>query len=181
MRLSVFDDDSTFGGTTGMRPVVLRGTVTVSQLFSPNLFNIGDWIKAALRNNGFDVVNVRTSAAGWVGYSNNVEIELNVFNEHTADEARRNAITAIEGYTANFGLNKVFHNTTLSVAYDGYQQQQSGGSTPKPSSGPPSTYNQYSSGGSVSGFLDNFALGLGVSTPMAALIGAGVLIVILRR
>ena len=181
MRFSIFDDDSTLGATAGMRHVVLRGTVTVSQMFSPNLFNIADWIKDALRKNGFEVVNVRMSAAGWVGYANNVEIELNVFNEYTGDEARRNAIAAIEGYTANFGLNKVFHNTTLSVAYDGYQHQQSGGSVPKPSSGPPSTYDQYPSGGGVSGFLDNFALGLGVSTPVAALIGIGALIVILRR
>ena len=163
-----------------MRSVVLRGTVTVSQLFSPNLFNIGDWIKSALQSNGFDVVNVRTSASGYIGYSNNVEIELNVFNEFTSEQARQNAIVAIEGYRANFGLNKVFSNTTLSVAYDGYQQQ-SGTTNPKPSSGPPSTYNQYPTGGGVSGFLDSFALGLGVSTPVAALIGAGILIVILRR
>ena len=181
MRFSIFDNDSTLGATAGMRPVVLRGTVTVSGMFSPNFFNIAEWIKTALRNNGFDVVNVRTTSAAWIGYTTNIEIELNVFNEFTGDEARRKAIAAIEDYTANFGLNKVFHNTTLSVAYDGYQHQQGGGSVPKPSSGPPSTYDQYPSGGGVSGFLDNFALGLGVSTPVAALIGIGALIVILRR
>ena len=179
MRFSIFDNDSTLGATAGMRPVVLRGTVTVSQLFSPNLFNIADWIKAALRNNGFDVVNVRMSAAGWVGYANNVEIELNVFNEFTGDEARRNAIAAIEGYTANLGLNKVFHNTTLSVAYDGYQAPS--GSSTKPSTNPPSSYDYQSGTNTGSGFVENFAMGLGVSTPVAALIGIGALIVILRR
>ena len=179
MRFSIFDDDSTLGATAGMRPVVLRGTVTVSGMFSPNFFNIAEWIKTALRNNGFDVVNVRTTSAAWIGYTTNIEIELNVFNEFTGDEARRNAIAAIEDYTANFGLNKVFHNTTLSVAYDGYQAPS--GSNPKPSTNPPSSYDHQSGTDTGSGFVENFAMGLGVSTPVAALIGIGALIVILRR
>ena len=193
MRLSIFDPDDNFGEVSGgWRPVVLRGTVEVSQLFSPNLFNIGDWIKTALQNNGFSVVNVRTSAAGYVGYANNVEIELNVFNEFTSEQARVNAIAAIEAYRANFGFNKVFYNTTLSVAFDGYKAPSTGGGgstskppVPNPSKSPPSNYDKSSdkSDGSdgISSFFDKLGLGLGVSTPIAILIAAGVAIVILRK
>jgi len=131
------------GTIAGMRSVVLRGTTTVSQLFSPNLFNVGEWIKTALRSSGFEVVNVRTTAANWFGYAMNVEIELNVFNEFTSDQARGNAIAAIEAYTANYGVNKVFSNTTLSVAYDGYQAPSAGGTNPRPSQSPPSSHDQY--------------------------------------
>lgn len=137
-------------GLDNARVVVLRGTTTVSQLFSPNLFPINEWIKTGLENRGFSVNAVRTSAAGiFTGYQNNVEIELNVYNEYTAEQARQNAIAAIEDYRANYGLNKVFSNTTLDVVSDAFVYQAGnlgtvnvyGGGNTRPASSPPSAYN----------------------------------------
>src|SRR5689334_15450431 len=112
MNFSLYDFDDGLGDTGTRRVVVLRGTTTVSQLFSPNLFDISGWIKTGLENRGFSVNAVRMSAAGWIGYTNNIEIELNVDTAYTAEQARGNAIVAIEDYRANYGLNKVFSNTT---------------------------------------------------------------------
>jgi hypothetical protein len=192
MNFSAFEDDQTLGNTGG-RIVVLRGTTTVSQLFSPNLFPISQWIQTGLENRGFIVNAVRMSAAGWIGYANNIELELYVYNEHTAEQARVNAIRAIEDYRANFGFNQVFSNTTLDVVSDAYVPPgdpgyiHNGGNvgTVTVSGGwgnaqnPPSAYNQSNQqqGGGGSNFLDNLGLGLGVSTPIV--IGAGALLLLL--
>src|SRR5690606_8322328 len=119
MNFSVFHDDGTLGAVNS-RIVVLRGSTTVSQLFSPNFLPIDNWLRQSLQGFGFSVVAVRSSTANWVGYALNIEIEVDVYNHHSAEEARVNAIQAIEAYTANYGLNKVFSNTTLRVVYDAY-------------------------------------------------------------
>ena len=194
MNLSIFDDDGTFG-LDNARQVVLRGTVTVSQLFSPNLFDVSGWIKTALQNAGFYVVAVRMSAAGWIGYTNNIEIELEVYNSFTSEQARVNAIAAIEAYTANFGLNKPFYNTTLSVAYDAYvapgSSSSGGGSHPKSNpkannsgggSGYQSPYDQSANAPSSGGdFLGNLGKGLGLSSPYALVAAGLILVIALKR
>jgi hypothetical protein len=178
---SIFSDDDTLG-LDNSRVVVLRGTTTVSQLFSPNLFNIGDWIRTALENKGFSVVAVRTSAAAWIGYANNLEIELNVFNNFTSEQARVNAILAIEAYTANFGLNKVFSNTTLAVAYDAYVPPAStSGTTRNPVSPVPSrTPSVFDQSIPTSDSTLNFWSAAGLTTPVAV-VGAGLLLLLLLR
>lgn len=180
------------------RIVVLRGTTTVSQLFSPNFFDVAGWIRDWLTERGFGVVAVRMSAAGWLGYSNNIEIELNVNNEYTSEEARLNAIREIDSITANSGFNNVFSNTTLSVVSDAYvQAQQPGGGyyqLPPIDGGtvyanPPSSYNQQPG---VNGnppvppagsgdFLSSLGLGLGTSTPIVLLGAAILLVVVLKK
>lgn len=186
---SIFDGDHLLGDTGTRRVVVLRGTTTVSQLFSPNFFDIEDWAKTALQSHGFDVVNVRMSAAGYIGYSNNLEIELNVDTAYSAEQARQNAIVAIEAYTANWGLNKVFSNTTLSVASDAMASGSgiggsigSGGSRTNGdgSTNPPSVYDRTTDAPSSGDFLSNLGLGLGVSTPVV-LLGGGVLLLLLLK
>ena len=172
MNLSIFEDDETLGRMAGTRVVVLRGTVTVSQLFSPNLFNVDRWMKTGLENRGFSVNAVRMSPAGWIGYTNAVEIELNVFNEYSAEQARSNAINAITDTTANFGLNSVFSNVTLSVVYDA---NPSAGVVPSP----PSEYNLPPVGDG--GFFSNLGKSLGVSAPIALVAGGLVVLVMLRR
>ena len=115
MRFSIFEDDNTLG-LDNARVVVLRGSTTVNRLFNSSAFPIDSWIRTALVNANFDVVAVRyswQSSLPFGGNGVNVEIECNVFNNFTAEQARVNAITAIEAYTANLGLNKPFYNTTL--------------------------------------------------------------------
>lgn len=189
MNFSVFDnDDETFGDLADARVVVLKGSTTVSQLFSPNFFPIDRWLRTALEIAGFSVNAVRSSAAAWIGYALNIEIEIEVYNRHTSEQARSNAIRAIEAYTANYGLNKVFSNTTLSVTFDafvppstgGSQPPRTGGVKPSPSPSPPSSYDQTNTRGQQQGgsaFLDNLGLGLGVSTPVV--IGTAALLVVL--
>lgn len=111
------------------RVVVLRGSTTVSELFSPGIwsggnlvFNFSEWIRVGLENRGFSVIAARVSASGWTGNQYNLEIEINLLNNHTSEEARVNAIQAINSITANYGLNTPFSNTTLSVASDAYGQ-----------------------------------------------------------
>ena len=180
------------------RVVVLRGTTTSSQLFSPNFFDLADWIREWLTGRGFDVIAVRMSAAGWLGYSNNIEIELNVNNEYTSEEARVNAIREINSITANSGFNYVFSNTTLNVVSDAYVPPGGGGLYQLPPidggtvyANPPSSYNQQpgvngnppappaSTGGSD--FLASLGLGAGISTPIALIGGAVVLLLVLRK
>lgn len=151
------------------RVVVLRGTTTVSQLFSPNIFDINGWLKTGLENRGFSVINARVVPAGWFsGYSDNVEIELNVFNNFTAEDARQNAIAAIEDISANFGLNRVFSNTTLSVVSDAYGQS---------GSNPPSTYDLNNSNGEGNDFWGGFLKGSGATV----IVGGVVLAIILLK
>lgn len=187
MKFSIFDNDGTLGQEE-TRTVVLRGTVTVSQLFSPNLFNVDSWMETGLRNRGFTVNKVRMSAAGWIGYTNNVEIETELYNSFTAEQQRRAIQSAIGEITANYGVNRVFYNVTLSVAYDANAAQSGGSaaSTPKPrtstssnapSPSPPSTYDQSAGSPRGSNFVDNLGLGLGVSTPIV--VGAAALLVVL--
>lgn len=183
MNLSLFDDDGTLG-LDNARQVVLKGTVGVSNWFSPNFLDIAGWIRTALENKGFKVVNVRISVANWVGYVQNVEIELEVYNNFTSEQARVNAIAAIEAYTANFGLMKPFYNTTLSVAYDAYVAPNSGSPKSTPKSTPyVSAYDKSASVGSNSSgdFLGNFGKGLGLSSPYALLAGGVLLIILLKR
>src|SRR5687768_9188014 len=104
MNFSVFeyDDDDTFGDLANARSVVLKGTTTVNALFNSSAFPIGDWFKRALEGAGFEVTNVRwswNSSIPFGGNAANVEIEVELFNWHTSDEARVNAIRAIEAYT----------------------------------------------------------------------------------
>lgn len=115
--LHSFEQSAKFGAAS--RIVVLRGTLTVSQLFSPNLFNVDQWLLNGLRNQGFTVNAVRMSAAGWVGYSNNVEIETVLNNEFSAEQQRTAIQNGISNITANYGLNRVFSNVALNIAYDG--------------------------------------------------------------
>ena len=186
MHFSVFESDDNLGQLENSRVVVLRGSTTPSQLFSPNFFDISGYIRKALEMGGFSVNAVRTSAGPqWIGYAQTVEIEINLFNWHTSEEARSNAIRAIEAYTANYGLNKVFSNTTLSVAYDAYVPPASGSGSnpkpPKPQPSPPSNYDTSQPGYGSSQFLDNLGLGLGVSTPVVIGAGALLLLLMLRR
>lgn len=134
MNFSIFDNDGGFGNLEGARIVVLSGSTTAAGLFSPNFINHGKWIKTALENAGFSVLNVRASTPFTFGaYVLNLEIEIEVFNDFTAEQARRNAMRAIEAYTANYGLNKVYSNTTLSVDFDALPASA-------PSGSPPSSY-----------------------------------------
>ena len=188
MRFSIFEDDNTLG-LDNARVVVLRGSTTVNRLFNSSAFPIDSWIRTALVNAGFDVVAVRyswQSSLPFGGNGVNVEIEINVYNNFTSEQARVNAITAIEAYTANLGLNKPFYNTTLSVAYDAYVppgQTGSGGTRPRvvPPASPPSTYDQSGVPNSGSQFFGNLGYALGISTPMAVLLALGVGLVILKR
>ena len=183
MRFSVFDGDEGLG-LENARVVVLRGSTTVSQLFSPNLFDIRSWIKTALENAGFSVNAVRMSAAGWVGYSNNLEIEINVYLNFTAEQARQNAIQAIDSYTANFGMNRVFLNTTLSVVSDSLPVVALANVRNVRTASPISQYD-YTGGQNVAddsgNFVRNFAAGLGLSTPVAVVGGGIFLLLLLRR
>lgn len=191
MNLSVFDND-TLGLVDG-RSVVLRGTTTVNRLFNSSVFPIESWLETALENAGFDVVNARYEWNSWFNDNSiNVEIELNVYNWHTSDEARQNAIAAIEAYTANDGLNKVFFNTTLTVSYDGYVAPgtsptgNTGGGGSR-GGGPPSGFD--SSGNQRTDRNDDdddddgnsFLKGLGLSTPWAILGAAVIALVVLRK
>ena len=182
MRFSIFEDDHTLG-LDNARPVVLRGSSTLNRLFNSSIFPIESWITAALSNAGFDVVAVRyswVSSVPFGGNAINMEIEINVYNEFTAEQARVNAIRAIEAYMANYGLNKVFYNTTLSVASDSYVPPiQQNRRTPTPSPSPPSSYDQTAIPGT--GFFDSLGYGLGLSTPLTILLAVGIGIVILRR
>jgi len=157
---------TTLGALADSRVVVLAGTVTVSQWFSPNLFDIRGWLETGLENRGFSVNAVRMSAAGWVGYTNNVEIELNVFNNFTAEEARQNAQQAIDDITANYGLADVFSNVTLHVQSDAY-----GGSNYNP----PSSYDQTNNNG------DDFWGGFLKGSGAAFLVGGVVLAIVLLK
>lgn len=180
---SLLQNDRTMG-LANSRVVVLRGSTTASQLFSPNFFPVDSWLRTALENNGFSVIAVRSSMANWFGYAMNIEVELNVFNNHTSDEARINAIRAIEAYRANYGINKVFSNTTLSVAFDGYVSPggQSRPSNPQPTiiPTPPSVHDQTPMP-AQGGFWDNLGLGMGVSTPVVLLGAVALGLLILRK
>lgn len=192
MNFSIFEDDGTLGGTLpDSRVVVLKGSTTPSGLFSPNFFDLAGYIKTGLENRGFSVIAVRLAAANWTGYAQNLEIELNVFNRHTSEEARVNAITAIEAYRANYGASKVFNNTTLSVAFDGYQAAGTNASNTKSpntnntnATNPPSAYDTKDRDrGSFldSEFIKNMSFGLGVSAPVVVAGGALLLLLYLKR
>ena len=178
----MFDSEQTLGQEQ-TRVVVLRGTTTVSQFFSPNFFDVRGDIVSWLSSAGFSVNAVRMSPANWIGYSNNLEIELNVYLRHSAEEVRQRAIQVIESITRNFGTVKLFHNTTLSVASDNMPVVRSS-PRPVPAQNPPSQYDQTNNLPVQDGsgnFLDNFALGLGVSTPVAVLGGGVLLLLLLKR
>lgn len=131
MNFSIFENDDGLAGLDGARIVVLSGSTTAGGLFSPNFINHSNWIRTALQNAGFSVLNVRASTPFTFGaYVLNVEIEIEVYNIFTAEQARRNATSAIEAYTANYGLNKVYSNTTLSVTYDALPASPQSGSPP---------------------------------------------------
>lgn len=182
LNFSIFDDDGTLGGLENSRVVVLRGSTTPSQLFSPNFFPIDSYIRTALVNAGFDVIAVRSSSANFFGYALNIEIEINVFNNFTAEEARRNAVRAIEAYTANYGLNRVFSNTTLSVVSDAYRPPGQAPRSRGVIDNPPSQYDQ-SGGKAVTGDSQNpfnFGTALGITTPIA-LVGGGLLLLLLLK
>lgn len=138
LQRSPFRPAGTMGALSGTRIVELRGTTTASGLFSPNFVNHSDWIATGLRNRGFNIVNVRADTPYTFGdYVLNLEIEANVYDQHSAEEVRQNAIAAIEDYRANYGLNKVYSNTTLSVVYDAAADGGTGGAY-----NPPSNYDQ---------------------------------------
>ncbi|MEQ1923939.1 MAG: hypothetical protein ABL952_15645 [Pyrinomonadaceae bacterium] len=168
------------------RIVTLRGSSTVNRIFNSSAFPIQNWIKNALAIAGFAVVG--TPRYTWNSWFNdnsiNIEIELEVYNIHTSEDARINAINALEAYTANYGLNKVFYNTTLSVAYDAYV-------APTSIINPPSQFNNSnqndpdSGGGDGSGFLDQLGLGAGLgagaAVPFAILGGLILGYIVLKR
>jgi hypothetical protein len=147
------------GSLPNSRRVTLTGTTTVNALFNSSIFPIENWLKIALVNAQFEVVAVRynwLSSLPFGGNAINFEIELDVYNQYTSDQARDNAIAAIEAYTANYGLNKVFSNTVVNVSYDAYVppgtvspgtrdgsgNTNSSGSTPGGIKNPPSQYDQ---------------------------------------
>lgn len=183
MNFSIFSDDETMG-LSNSREVVLRGTTTVNRLFNSSAFNIDGWIKTALENAGFAVNAVRYSwVSSILNNAANIEIEINLYNNHTSNEARANAVKAIESFTANYGMNKAFSNTTLSVISDAYQAP---GSNPRPNTNqnPPSSYDNtggqsVGSSGGINPF--NFGTALGVTTPIALVGGGLLLLLILKR
>lgn len=182
----MFENDGTLGLLENSRIVVLRGS-TYTQWFTGNVFPLADWIKTSLENRGFSVIAARVSRAGFIGDTYNVELELNVFNNYTAEEARVNAIRAIEDFRANFGTTRVFSNTTLSVVSDAYVPPGSSTTrtttrTPAPTpSRTPSVYDQSNSGtGGSSGSGLDFWSAAGISTPIA-LVGGGLLLLLLLR
>jgi hypothetical protein len=154
-------------------------------LFNSSAFPIDSYLRTALTNAGFDVVAARYSWNSWFNDNSiNVELECNVYNEFTSEQARQNAIRAIEAYTANFGTTKVFHNTTLSVTYDGFARSTNGGPTVplRTQISPPSSFDSSvalnSTGQSMAS--DAFFTALGISTPVA-LVGGGLLLILLLR
>lgn len=172
MQFSIFENDGSLGALENARVVVLRGTTRVSQLFSPNLFPIDSYLQTALSNAGFAVLGVRSTAAGWVGYDINIEIEVEVYNNFSAEEVRRNASAAIQAYRANFGVNQVFSNTALNVIADGRSPV---------GAGVPSAYDLTNPANQKNGFIDNLAFGLGLSAPVVVAGGVVLAILVLKR
>lgn len=115
------------GDLAGARSVRLSGVTYVSFLFrdmSEGTF--ATWLRTALENAGFYVsspVKVRWEGGIlglWGEPKLTVEIDIEVYNNYTSVQAARNAEAAIQAYTANYGLNQPFYNTSLNVAFDGY-------------------------------------------------------------
>lgn len=176
------------GELADSRIVLLRGSIVNSQFFSPNVISTDAWIKSALELAGFYVVGVRTQNAATFGYAQNIEIELRVLNQYTAEQARVNAITVLEAYM--YAYKKVFYNTTLSVVYDQNTASQTSGSQtgtpaarPGSNAAPPSgyDYNNQTGSGIGSDVLNNFARGVGIGTPTLLLAGGLVAILLLKR
>lgn len=157
------------------RRITLIGTTRVSQWFSPNFYNFNTLIKQWLEANGFYVIAVRTSDPYWFNtdYDINVEIEVDVFCEFSAEEARRNAIAALENAmgTATIlgGQVRIFSNTTLRVQYDNGCTAAQGQPQVAVTNNPASTYDQTdrrnNSNKDGGGSWDAFWAGLGVTTP----------------
>lgn len=167
------------GYLANSRVVVLRGTTTVSQLFSPNFFDVAGWLRTGLENRGLDVINARISGAEWFGYESNIELELNVFNNFTSEEARQNAIAAIEDITVNYGLNKVFSNTTLSIVSDAYVPPGTGGYVNPPSNydlNPGGSGQVNNSSGTGSNWLDGLLTGSGATVLIGGVVVALILL-----
>lgn len=150
--------------TNQTRRVMLRGTTTISQWFSPNFYDVFGWLRNALTSAGFDVIAVRTDGAAYIGYANNVEIELNVYCQYDAEQVRQSAIGVIESVQGrataiSTGLTKVFNNTTLAVSYDQGCTNQPTQNAPAVN---PSAYDQTNQ--SSAGW-NNFWQGIGIATP----------------
>lgn len=181
-----------FGAIQGGRRVMLRGTTSLGWWF-------GDWTGGAdstvqrivtdhLRAANFEVIAVRATLVSFFGappWPVNLEIELEVFCNHTSDEVRNNAITVIENATGratsvSTSPSKIFYNTTLAVSYDQGCTNQPTQNSPAAN---PSAHDQTQSGNSDG--WNSFWRGIGIATPPAvgtvALIGIAYLVISKRR
>ena len=183
MNFSLFsNNDDTFGQISGVkRAVVLKGKTTVSNWVSPNVFDVRDDIANALRADGFEVIAVKWTGDSWIGYEINLEIEVNVYTDYSAEQVRQRAIQVIESITRTFGTTiKLFWNTSLQVKDDALWRQggnnnQQGNNNQLPNNIPPPKDDDSSD------IWKKFFENAGLTTPVALVGGALLLILIMRR
>lgn len=201
--LDLFDyyGDDTFGQIPGYHTVVLRGTAVANQGNS-TASEIANTIRYQLNQLGYGVPAVRVEwsdgLGGYLNYGINLEIEVNARNEDPAEYVRQ-LITQAAGsitWTTVASTYSYLTNIALRVESDDYVAP-SGGNTGGQSTGTGgggnTNYGQPNAGvnptpqtilpgaGSGTHFIDNFATGLGVSTPVIIAGGAVLLLLLLKK
>jgi hypothetical protein len=153
------------------RLVVLSGPAIFNQNFG-NAENADDDIRKSLEDNGFDVANVRVIKQSLIWNNVIIELELNVFDNITAEEVRQRAQQIISQMTTylivSFANYKVFQNVQLRIVSD-FQTTITDNST----NGANNNGGNNNGKSALDDFLQTLAGTLGISTAVA---GAGLIV-----
>lgn len=185
MNLSIFDNDGTLGDASGFHDVHVRvnGSRPAGQWIFPNWNPLGLDIANQLANKLWAVLNV-TSTGGTFDSNYTFDIHVRVHDIYDDETVKSNMVR---------DLNPVFHVSGISIIASGPRGTSSSSSATStgtnsgtstsstagtPNAGLPAATNPGTSGTNL---LGNFATGLGISTPVALLGGAVLLILIARK
>jgi hypothetical protein len=104
------------GLSDGKRLVVLSGTAEFNQSVG-SIDAIRPDVEQALKLQGFDVAAVRITKSGLTRFSTlNIQLELNVYNNYTAEEVRQSAINTLANAKRRwFGDFNYLTNVTMKV------------------------------------------------------------------
>lgn len=184
------------GTAGGYHTVVLKGTAYANQGNS-SASELANTIKAQLNALGYGVPAVRVSfndgVGGYWSSGINLEIEVNARDEDSGEMVRQMISTALAAITWSTVASTYSYltNIALRVESDNYTAPATTGGGVNTGGGntqPNTNYGQPNAGvnpnvappAGGTNFLDNFATGLGVSTPIIML-GAGVLLLVVLK
>lgn len=150
------------GANAQLRLVVLSGTASFNQTFG-DVSNLQPTIKTWLEDNGFSVAAVRTNKQALFGNTVNIELELNAYDNYTAEQVRQSAMNVLSSIQRFWitGYYNVLASVNLRVVQD-YKTT----TTAKQSSFPSPTPAQSNSGNSSVGNLQNPFPDLSALNPM---------------